>query len=110
MLNAVTEGDNTYIRKSGIFLVIVSQTQSCMCNTKSLKHGSRWHFPILLYACFNGKKCLICENITGYLKNYWTKHGHVFTHFNELCIIKHADFNYGQDNSDHLHHFPSDKT
>ncbi len=32
------------------------------------------------------RRRLVYEDIPGYLKNHWTKHGLVCTHFNAFCM------------------------
>ncbi len=44
------------------------------------------HFTRTAY--FNhGRRCLVCENIIGYLNNHWTKHGLVCTHFVAFSML-----------------------
>ena len=39
--------------------------------------------------------CLICENITGYLKNHWAKQRHVCTHFDAFpTLVPNMDMKY----------------
>ncbi len=41
----------------------------------------------LLQVQKNKRTCLAHENITCYLKNHWTKHGHVCTHFDAFSML-----------------------
>ncbi len=36
---------------------------------------------------FSVRRCLVYENITGYLKNHCTKNMHVYTHFDVFLIV-----------------------